>query len=517
MRIQCGILILILASRVAVAAVDEVGIDSGSLKGTIAGSVVTFKGIPYASPPTGPNRWRAPQPVASWQGARSADAFGADCTQPPSPADASRSAAKPDEDCLYLNVWTPVERTSGPLPVMMWIYGGSFVGGGSSPAVYDGTHFAERGVVFVSFNYRVGRFGFFAHPALTKEDPDGLLGNYGFLDQITALKWVRANIKQFGGDPASVTLFGESAGGISVLDLMASPLARGLFHKAIIQSGGGRELMPMPLIRESTRNLPSGEAVGLAFAEKAGIKGQDAAALQALRELPAKRVVEGPTMDAPQTPTYSGPMIDGKIVLETSERAMLAGRAMKIPVIVGATSSDLGFAFAKSMDELFAPFGANREKAEAAYNPERSSDFRKLGLLVTSDYMMAEPARFVARIATAAGEPAYEYRFSYVAESQRKKWKGAPHGSEVPFVFDTVAAQYGKHLAAEDEAIARAAIEYWVAFAKTGNPDGAGRPHWPQYNSKNDELLNFTNTGVVAERDAWQVRLDLAEGMRQGR
>jgi para-nitrobenzyl esterase len=314
-----------------------------------------------------------------------------------------------------------------------------------------------------------------------------------------------------------VTLFGESAGGISVLDLMTSPLARGLFHKAIIQSGGGRALMPMPLIHESTRNLPSGEAVGLAFAEKAGIKGQDADALQALRELPAKRVVEGPTMDAPQTPTYSGPMIDGKIVQETSERAMLAGRALKIPVMVGATSSDLGFAFAKSMDELFAPFGANREKAEAAYNPERSSDFRRLGLLVTSDYMMVEPARFVARIVAEAGERVYEYRFSYVAESQRKKWKGAPHGSEVPFVFDTLAAQHGKHPASEDEATARAAIEYWVAFAKTGDPDGPGRPHWPQYNTKDDELLNFTNAGPVVEHDAWHVRLDLAEGMRQGR
>jgi para-nitrobenzyl esterase len=343
------------------------------------------------------------------------------------------------------------------------------------------------------------------------------LGNYGFMDQIAALKWVGANIKQFGGDPANVTLFGESAGGISVLDLMCSPLARGLFQKAIIQSGGGREPMPMSRIHDSSPNRPSAEAVGLAFAEKAGIKGQDAASLVALRELPAKRVVEGPTMDAPQTPTNSGPMIDGKIILATSERIMLAGLAMKIPVIVGATDSDLGFAFAKSMDELFAPFGASRAKAEAAYNPKHSSDFHTLGLLVTSDYMMVEPARFVARIMADAGERSYEYRFSYVAESLRKKRKGAPHGSEVPFVFDTVAAKHGKHLASEDEATARAAIEYWVAFAKTGNPDGPGRPHWPQYNRKDDELMNFTNAGPVVEHDAWQIRLDLVESMRQGR
>ena len=162
----------------AVAAVDEVRVESGALKGTIAGSVVTFKGVPYAAPPVGPNRWRAPQPVAPWNGVRSAETYGADCMQLPD--DAALFAGKPAEDCLYVNIWAPVERPAGGLPVMVWIYGGAFVGGGSSPAVYDGTHFAERGVVLVSFNYRVGRFGFFAHPALTKEDPEGLLGNYGF-------------------------------------------------------------------------------------------------------------------------------------------------------------------------------------------------------------------------------------------------------------------------------------------------------------------------------------------------
>jgi para-nitrobenzyl esterase len=253
MRIHSLILISAMASNIAVAAVDEVRVASGPLKGTIAGSVVSFKGIPYAAPPTGANRWRAPQPVAPWQEVRSADAYGADCMQPPLAADDAPFASKPSEDCLYINVWAPVEQSSGPLPVMVWIYGGSFVGGGSSPAIYDGTHFAERGVVLVSFNYRVGRFGFFAHPALTKEDPDGLLGNYGFLDQIAALKWVRENIKQFGGDPANVTLFGESAGGISVLDLMTSPLARGLFHKAIVQSGGGRELIRCPAFTNRRR------------------------------------------------------------------------------------------------------------------------------------------------------------------------------------------------------------------------------------------------------------------------
>lgn len=434
--------------------------------------------------------------------------------QSPSTAHEALLAAKPAEDCLFVNIWTPVQHSSAAFPVMVWIYGGAFVGGGTSPAIYDGSHFAERGVVLVSFNYRLGRLGFFAHPALTKENPQGPLGNYGFLDQIAALKWVQKNITQFNGDPGNVTLFGESAGGISVLNLMSSPLAQGLFHKAIIQSGGGRRLLPMPLIHESTPHQPSAEAAGVAFAEKAGIRGEDVAALAALRELPDKRLLEGVTMDTPSTPTYSGPMIDGQIVIATSERVMLAGRAMKIPVMAGATSADLGVVFANSMDAVFSPFGANRAHAEAAYNPEHSSDFRKLALLVMSDFVMVEPARFVVRMAAATGQHAYEYRFSYVPESLRKKWKGAPHGSEVPFVFDSVAAQYGKHLAAPDEATAQAALEYWVAFAKTGDPSGPGRPHWPEYNAKQDELLNFTNEGPLAQPDAWKVRLDLAEALQ---
>jgi para-nitrobenzyl esterase len=500
----------------AAATVDEVRIDSGALKGAIAGGVVAFKGVPYAAPPTGGNRWRPPQPVAPWKGVRAAVDYASDCMQLPFPSDAAPLGTKPAEDCLYLNVWSPVQRPADKLPVMVWIYGGGFVNGGSSPAVYDGMHFAESGVVLVSFNYRVGRFGFFAFPALTKEDPNGLLGNYCFLDQVAALKWVRKNIAKFGGDPGNVTLFGESAGGMSVLTMMTTPLARGLFQKAIIESGGGRSgIGPMRRVSESGPNLPSGEAVGVAFAEKAGIKGEDAAALAALRELPAERVCDRLNMASMGNPTYAGPMIDGKIVAESSEQALLAGHAMKIPVIVGANSSDIGFSFAKNMDELFAPFGANKEKAEGVYDPEHSGEFRKVGMLVAADRMMIEPARFVAQTVAATGQPAYEYRFSYVAESMRKQWKGAPHATEIPFVFDTVAARYTKDLAADDEATAKAALAYWVAFAKTGNPDGEGRPHWPAYSAGADQLMNFTNAGPVAERDAWKARLDLTEASLQ--
>jgi para-nitrobenzyl esterase len=233
--------------------------------------------------------------------------------------------------------------------------------------------------------------------------------------------------------------------------------------------------------------------------------------------LPAERVCDRLNMASMGNPTYAGPMIDGKIVAETPEQALLAGHAMKIPVIAGANSNDIGFSMAKSMDELFAPFGANREKAEAAYNPEKSAEFRKIGMLVAADRMMIEPARFVVRTVAATGQRAYEYRFSYVAESLRKTWKGAPHATEIPFVFDTVAARYAKDLAAADEATAKAALAYWVAFAKTGNPDGEGRPHWPAYNASADELMNFTNAGPVAEPDGWKARLDVTEASAQNK
>jgi len=443
---------------------------------------------------------------------RPAEAYSNDCMQLPFPSDAAPLGTKPAEDCLYLNVWKPAVRAAGKLPVMVWIYGGGFVNGGSSPAVYDGTHFAESGLVFVSFNYRLGRFGFFAHPALTKAEPANAVGNYAFLDQIAALKWVRKNIAAFGGDPGNVTIFGESAGGGSVLTLMTTPLAADLFHKAIIESGGGRTgLGPMRHIRDAASGQPSGEAVGTAFAEKAGIKGEDAAALAALRQLPAERVVDGMNMMTMMNPTYAGPMIDGKIVVEAPEQAFLAGRAARVPLIAGANSADIGFSFAKNMDEVFAPFGPQTEKARAVYNPDNSSAFRAVGSLIAADRLMIEPARFVVRMMAAAGQPAYEYRFSYVAESMRKQWKGAPHATEIPFVFDTVAAKYGKDLAPADEAISRTALAYWVALAKSGDPNGEGRPHWPAHNAKTDMLMNFTNSGPVAEADPWKDRLDLIE------
>jgi para-nitrobenzyl esterase len=430
--------------------------------------------------------------------------------QLPFPSDAAPLGTTPAEDCLVLNVWAPQSRSGHALPVMVWIHGGGFVNGGSSPAVYDGSQFARGGVVFVSFNYRLGRFGFFAHPALTRENPNGLLGNYGYMDQIAALQWVQKNIAAFGGDAHNVTSFGESAGGMSVHVLLNSQLARGLFQKAIIESGGGRKDLGGRL-HEAANGKPSSEDAGVAFAKSKGIDGDDAAALEKLRALPAETIVDGLNMASMMTPTYSGPMIDGKLVVDDPQSAYLAGTQPHIPVIVGANDMDIGFPQGKTFDELFAPFGKDAAAARKAYQPDSTEDFLTVAVRMAADRMMIEPARFVAESLSRTGQSVWEYRFSYVANSMRKEWPGAPHASEIPFVFDTVRARYRCALTPADEKMAQTLIAYWIQFAKTGNPNRFGLPEWPKYSSRRDILMNFTNDGPAAQADPWKERLDLTQ------
>jgi para-nitrobenzyl esterase len=237
-----------------------VKIDTGRLQGAVSGGVLAFKGVPFAAAPVGALRWRAPQPVAPWTGVRSATEISKDCLQGPIPGDPGLGTDL-SEDCLYLNVWRPAQAApkkqgAKKLPVMVWIYGGGLVNGGTQPAIYQGDNFARDGVVFVSVNYRLGRFGFFAHPALTAEHPGEPKGNYAFLDQIAALRWVQKNIAAFGGDPGNVTVFGESAGGFSVHVLLATPLAKGLFQRGIVESGGGRDQLGSPPAKASAWPSP---------------------------------------------------------------------------------------------------------------------------------------------------------------------------------------------------------------------------------------------------------------------
>ncbi|HEY1499654.1 MAG TPA: carboxylesterase family protein [Acidobacteriaceae bacterium] len=385
--------------------IQQAKIDTGTVQGSADGGISAFKGMPFAAPPVGDLRWRPPQPVAKWKGIRQATQYAADCAQLPFPSDAAPLGTSTSEDCLYMNVWTPAHKASEKLPVVVWIYGGGFVNGGSSPLVYAGNHFAEGGVVFVSFNYRVGRFGFFAFPALSKEGADGELGNYAFMDQIAALQWVQHNVRAFGGDPGNVTIFGESAGGGSVLALLTSPLAKGLFEKAAVESGGGRDslLGVRYLDKASPSGLPSLEDIGVGFAKSMGIDGTDAAALAALRALPADKIIGGLNMASMgrQSATYGGPIMDGKIVVETPQTALLAGHYARVPVMIGANSADIGFPRWKTLDATWAAFGPDGTEAASLYDPAKSGNVMMVGWKIGADMMMIEPARFVAHTISA--------------------------------------------------------------------------------------------------------------------
>lgn len=505
-----------LCSALAMAAAPgvEARLDTGVVRGSVQDGVVAFKGIPFAAPPVGDLRWRPPQPATAWPGVRAAGEFGPDCMQLPFPGDAAPLGVTPSEDCLYLNVWAPARPSAHKRPVMVWIYGGGFVNGGSSPAVYDGSQFARRDVVLISFNYRIGRFGFFAHPALTAEGGDGLLGNYGFMDQLAALRWIRRNAAAFGGDPDNVTVFGESAGGMSVNMLLTSPLARGLFHKAIVQSGGGRNtLLPMRPLGQQADGAASGEADGLAFAKSVGVTDAGAGGLAALRALPADKIIDGLNLGTLwNAQNYTGPMVDGRIVPVDLETAFREGRYAQVPVLLGANSGD-GFFMGSTLDDALAPAGTERDAALAIYDPQGQRNPMAIGAALAADQMFIEPVRFVARALSRHATPAYVFRFSYVAESMRKEWPGAPHASEIPFVFDTVQARYGEQTTAQDRAAAGTAQAYWVGFARTGQPGAPGLPAWPAYRAQDDVLMDFAPGGAQAVRDPWHARLDFTAAL----
>lgn len=520
-QILSPILLLCLTLTGAPVKAQVVSITDGRLRGITEGKVSSFKGIPFAAAPVGLNRWRPPQPVQAWTGVRDATNFGADCAQPS--ANRGSAAALPkSEDCLFLNVWRPAGAKPGAkLPVMVWIYGGAFLFGSGADQTYSGTQFANQGVVLVTINYRVGRFGFFAFPALSKKRPGEPKGNYAYMDQIAALKWVKRNAAAFGGDPANVTIFGESAGGVSVHSLLTVPAARGLFHKAIIESGGGRDgtLTGRPLRDDnSDRNYPvSAETIGMNFARRYKVTGTDAVALEKLRALPTDAVVDGgATSDGEGGPqTYPGPIVDGRLVVETAEQSYQAGRQTIVPLMIGSNSAEVsgGFLTARTKDELFAGFGAGKAAAVAAYDPDGTRTLPELLTMAITDRVWAEPARFAARAYAAKGAPAFVYRFSYVAAAMRERMKaGAPHASELGFVFDTLKSRQSNGVTPQDEKVARMMNTYWANFAKTGSPNGTGLPNWPAYRTGTEGILDFRPDGsALGALDPRKSRLDATE------
>ena len=433
----CGVVMLLSGFSIH-AAIDAVRTDAGVVVGTTRGSVSAFLGIPYAAPPVGELRWRPPQPLpyrnADWR----ADQFGSSCiqSQPRSRlpwTEEFMTQGPIDEDCLYLNVWTNARNTSARLPVMVWIYGGAFTEGSSAIAVYDGTELAKKGVVVVTLNYRVGPLGFLAHPELSKESPRGSSGNYGLLDQIAALTWVQKNIAGFGGDPKQVTIFGQSAGAISVAELMRSPLAKGLFTRAIALSGPG--LLGRNALGAGAA-LRDREAAGSKFAEALG-----APSLAALRALPASVFIPGTTPGGATIP--SSPVVDGWVLPAESP-------GDQVPLIVGFVADDLGLG------------GTTPEQKTAARQRAR----------VSMHLWAAEQLKASKRL--------YTYFFDRAIPWPAQPEYGAFHSGELPYVFQTL-GRLNRPWEPVDRTVADTVSSYFTNFAKKGDPNGPGLPSWPAY------------------------------------
>ena len=484
-RIGFGFLLALALTVPAAASIPQVKLEQGFVSGTTDGDIAVFKGIPFAAPPTGDLRWRPPQPPASWNDVRDARAFGAICPQEP---DRAAKRLKQSEDCLTLNVWAPGIKPGGKLPVMVWIYGGGFRGGASAFPYYDGTELADHGVVVVSFNYRLGWLGFFNHPALAKENAGEPTGNYGLMDQIAALRWVQRNIAAFGGDPANVTIFGESAGGMSVNDLMISPSARGLFKRAISESGLG--LLPIP-----TADAAATQAEAFAKREHVAATGEDA--LSQLRKLPVSAVLadqKGVPLDKATTP-----MVDGKII--PNQPAVLFAQSKIAPAayLAGSNSNEASLMkwLSATNQQILARFGDKLPDIRKLYGQDGALTDEMLAHQLFDDQVFAAGAHALAAFVAKTGEPAYVYHFAYVAEAQRSKETGVAHGGEIPFVFGLhglrkyplLAARLAGKTTDSDHKIVDMMQGYWTNFAKGGNPNGDGLPEWVSATANEDDTL----------------------------
>jgi para-nitrobenzyl esterase len=460
---------------VALAQNHPVRTTSGLVAGVELGhGLEVFKGIPFAAPPVGKLRWRPPQPPAAWQGVRKAEHFGAPCMQEASPERLGPwtrvflSKRPPSEDCLYLNIWTTANRPRRARPVMVWIYGGGFTSGAGSVEIYDGAALARQGVIVVNFNYRVGPLGFFAYPELTRESPHHSSGDYALLDQIAALRWVRENIAAFGGDPDQVTIFGQSAGAASVWLLMQSPLARGLFQKAIIMSGPG--VIPSPAIT-GQRTLAAAEQQGEKFAARLGTHSPEQ-----LRALPAQKIIDD-TDHLPWAPIHEGWVLRADWHPEH-----------EVPVINGMVAEDVGIGYYG--DGPAPPVALETYRHEL----ERLCESKMAACLKLYPAQNAQQA--AAALRTALQDRArislYQWGAQQIHDSpqvylyyfnRKIPWPQHPeysvfHSSELPYVFDNLRL-LDRPWQPVDWRVAREMSAYWTNFAKTGNPNGTGLPAWP--------------------------------------
>jgi len=480
----------------------QVKTASGTVEGKDEGAVRAFLGIPYAAPPVGNLRWKPPAATASWTGVRKATEFGNHCMQGKVYGDMNFRDPGGSEDCLFLNVWVPTKPSGAKLPVMVWIYGGGFAAGSTSEARQDGAHLAQQGVIVVSMNYRLGVFGFFVHPELAKESGHNAAGNYGLLDQTAALRWVHENIAAFGGDPGNVTIFGESAGSFSVSAQMASPLAKGLFQKAIGESGGaffsgGLAFEPLAAREEKDVKL-----VGA----KLGVS-----TLAELRAIPAQKLLD--PFAPPQAEGFDfDPDVDGYFLPEPVPAIFTAGKQNDVPLLAG-WNHDEG-----SYEVAFSPQKQTVESLKATAQKEfgdKAAEFMKLYPSGTPEQTLRSAEdfsgdRFIAfstwawleAQAKTGKQPVYRYRFDLGPPADPKgPQMGAYHSAEIEYVFGQLDSKAGIAWLPEHRALSEEMQKYWANFARSGDPNGPGLPKWPGYSAADGWEMMFLDAKPAANKD----------------
>ncbi len=492
------IVVLLFAARGSLADAPLIQTSNGTVRGSSDEGINAFRGIPYAAPPVGPLRWRPPQPAASWTGVRDVTRFGPICPQ-------DLRSALPDtpqsEDCLTLNVFAPAEHPKGRLPVMVWIHGGSFRWGAGSLPAYDGVGFAQQGVVLVTLNYRLDRLGRFGHPALSRTQAGEDLANYGLMDQVAALAWVRDNIAAFGGDPARVTLFGFSAGGVSVNYLMAVPAAKGLFQRAISESGG-ISIEATQRLTEPIGRFKALEQDGLGFAASFNIA-NDGQAPDKLRALSVAQILAYPQKDSSMNP-----VVDGRFVPEDIGRVFREGRQHAVPYLTGTNSWEGSLIRPFNLPLPAVLLDVTPEQARKVYGPLDDTALKETWL---GDMLFLAPAWTLAADMAKAKTPAWFYYFSYVADADRGKVPGAAHGAEVSLLFRQP-LRAGATLSEHDIAVGAPLRSYWLQFARTGNPNDPALPDWPTFTRTKPSVMEFGEVATVhpalfAERMAFHQQL----------
>jgi para-nitrobenzyl esterase len=503
---QAGLMALALASAAgapAMAEITQATVTGGKIEGVAKDGLGEFKGIPFAAPPVGDLRWKGPQPVASWSGVKQTTAFGNACMQSGGGGGAGPGVAY-SEDCLYLNVWTPAHAPGEKLAVIVWIYGGAYVGGATSNALYDGTHFAQKGVVFVSVGYRVGAFAFLATPELSKESGHGS-GTYGIQDQIAGLKWVKDNIAKFGGDPSKVTILGHSAGGFSVSMLAGSPLAKGLFRGVISESGGNfHPPQDASWTGSNITTLPVAEAAGQAWFDKLGVH-----SLAEARAIPAEKVLD----DAKGGPRF-WPPVDGYVDVGDQTTLWKQGRFNDTAVIIGDVSDEAAaFGVRKTTAAAFQAqvrktYGSKADAILAAYPASNDEEATRSATELGSDNTFDWGQYAWARQQSLHGKgKVYFYWFD---KPTARDPNGSTHGTEVAYVFGNLGAGGRAQPTDEDKAISDQMQTYWVNFAKTLDPNGAGLPHWPDFTAAKPTVMRFgVNPGPAP--DPIQARLTVLD------